>query len=543
VSGDGKDRGTPRDDERAHQLALFRYQVIAALAERRADDEQGIVTLVREIASRTHFLPGRGPVKVSARTAYAWLRQYRRGGIEALRPRSRKDRGKRRVIDDAVLDRAVQLRKEIPKRHTSTLLDILKLEGTLRGKPTPHRATLDRHLARRGASRRHLKTLGDKRTIAMRFERFGQMWVGDYKHGPVVLSPDGKLTTAKLAAYIDHATRYPVSHRWYLSEDVTTLRDALLRAFLSFGLPEVVYVDQGAVYRAEQLAWSLACVNVKLVHSRPYYSQGRGVIERWWQHADAFLAEVRVREEPMTLHELNLAWQPWCELRYCQQVHSGIDLTPAQAVVSVERRPLDLEVARELFLVKADRTVDKRDACVSVASHRFLCESWLRRRKVQVRYDPGDLSSVLIFHDGKRVQRAFPQVPNATPEPHPVKEHVEQSIDYLALLREDFDRKLLEHAKPLAYTQLVADERFDQARFVEVVTQLAGLKAEGAVRAELSSFWATHGPLPEELVRIATEHAVRLHARGRHVRVYLHAIRTLVLAHLRGRHNPDRSPP
>ena len=64
-----------------------------------------IVVIVGGLAAAaTHFLPGSGPVTVSARTAYAWLRLYRRGGIEALRPRSRKDRGKRRAIDDAALD-------------------------------------------------------------------------------------------------------------------------------------------------------------------------------------------------------------------------------------------------------------------------------------------------------------------------------------------------------------------------------------------------------------------------------------------------------
>jgi transposase InsO family protein len=538
--------GAPRDDEQARQLALFRYQVIACLAERQAGDEKGVAALVREIASRTHFLPGAGPVTVSVRRVYDWLRSYRRGGLEALRPVARKDRGAMRALDDAVLARAVQLRKEVPARHTSTLLDIMKRDGTLDGKRVPHRATLDRHLARLGVSRRHVKTLGEKRTIAMRFERFGQLWVGDYKHGPVVLMPDDRLVTAKLGAYLDHCARYPVSHRWYPSEDVTTLRDALLRAMLAYGPPEAVYVDWGAVYRSEQLQWSLACLGVKLIHSRPHYSQGRGVIERWWQHADAFLAEVRARPEPMTLHELNLAWQAWCELRYCRQVHSELGVTPAEALTKAlaasPRRPLDPDVARELFLVKAERVVDKRDACVSVEGRRFLCESWLRRRKVDVRYDPADLSSVLVFHEGKRVQRAFPQVPNAPPEPHPVVEPVAQGLDYLALLREDFDRKLLEHARPLAYSQLVIDERFDRARFVEVVAQIAGLKPEGAVRAELESFWETHGPLPEDLVRIATEHAVRLQMRGRHVRVYLHAIRTLVLAHLRGRPDTDRSP-
>ena len=42
----------------------------------------------------------------------------------------------------------------------------------------PHRATLDRHLARRGASRRQLRVLGSKRTIRLHFEHFGDLWVG-----------------------------------------------------------------------------------------------------------------------------------------------------------------------------------------------------------------------------------------------------------------------------------------------------------------------------------------------------------------------------
>ena len=39
------------------------------------------------------------------------------------------------------------------------------------------------------------------------------------------------------------------------------------------------------------------------------------------------------------------------------------------------------------------------------------------------------------------------------------------------------------------------------------------------------------------IVRVGTEHAVRLHGRGRHPRIYLHAIRTLVLAHIK---NPNQ---
>jgi hypothetical protein len=45
---------------------------------------------------------------------------------------------------------------------------------------------------------------------------------------------------------------------------------------------------------------------------------------------------------------------------------------------------------------------------VSVEGRRFLCQSALRGRKVTVRYDPRELSSVLVFVDGVRTQRTLP---------------------------------------------------------------------------------------------------------------------------------------
>lgn len=93
--------------------------------------------------------------------------------------------------------------------------------------------------------------LGAKPTIKMQFAAFGDLWVGDYHHGPKVVAPDGRLTTAKLGAFIDHTTRYPVADRWYLAEDLGSLRDTMLRAVLVWGLPRLAYTDRGAVYRAE----------------------------------------------------------------------------------------------------------------------------------------------------------------------------------------------------------------------------------------------------------------------------------------------------
>jgi putative transposase len=532
-----------RDDEDAILMAVFRYGILAPILELTNPARGEVVRLVSEISQTDHHFPGKGPVRVGQRTLYDWLAAFREGGIEELRPRFRKDRGKPRVATQALVDRAVALRKENPERFTSTLLDILTLEKSFPDRKLPHRSTLDRHLRNLGASRRLLRTLGEKPTIKMAFERFGDLWVGDYHHGPLVLAPDGRPTTAKLGGFIDHTTRYPLASRYYLAEDIGSLRDCLLRAMLAWGRASKIYVDRGAVFRAEMLRYSLARIGTNLIHSRAYYSQGRGVIERWWQVANQFEAEVRSRDELLTLHELNLYWEAYRERRYCQQIHSDIGKTPNEAVVEVVPKPLDPQVVRELFLVRERRTVNKKTTCVSVLGREFLCEAFLRRHRVDVRFDPNDLSSVLIFEDGQRIQRAFPRPLNATPEPTP--EPVQKpalSVDYLRLLREDYDRKLLAHARPLAYAQIPQDPHFGPEELRTTVTQLAGLALSASEREEIASFWASFGPLSETLTRIATEHAVRLHGRGRHVRLYLHAVRTLVLAELQNPQKRKESP-
>jgi transposase InsO family protein len=520
-----------RDDEKARAEALYRYRVLAPLLDTHAP-----VSLRQRIAQRAaepHLHPSGEAQTVTSRTLWTWLRHYRHGGLAALHPRHRKDKGQLRALPPEAMARAEQLRRELPSRWTSTVLDILVRENTLPTDKSPHRSTLDRQLRQRGASRRQLQVLGEKRTCKLHFAAFGDLWVGDYHHGPKVLCPDGRVAVAKLGAFIDHSTRYPVADRWYLAEDLSSLRDTLLRALLRFGIPKVAYTDRGAVYRAEQLAYSLAALGSHLVHSRPYYSQGRGVIERWWQLADAFQAEVEAQPELLTLHELNRLWESFRTLRYLEVVHSELQTTPAQAIAPVVPRPVDPAVARELFLVRADRQVHPKDGCVSVEGQRFLCDASLRGRKITVRYDPLDLSSVLVFVDGVRRGRAFPQPIGRQAEPAPPPPPAGPATDYLALLRADYDRRLMQQARPLFYADLgELDPGFDLSRFSTVLADLTGARVRDEQAQEVSAFWAAFGPLPEKLCRIALDQAIRLRGTGRHIRVYLALLRTFVLSRL-----------
>ena len=178
-----------------------------------------------------------------------------------------------------------------------------------------------------------------------------------------------------------------------------------------------------------------------------------------------------------------------------------------------------------------------------VEGKRFLCDASLRGRKVTVRYDPRDLSYVLILATGHPTQRAFPQPIGRVAEPAPTRATAPAArTDYLGMLRADYDRRLIENARPAAYTDLGSlDPGFDESAFLTVVADVTGARVRGSEAEEVHAFWASFGPLPERLVRVALDHAVRLRGTRRHVRVYLAILRTFVLARIQSP-NPEEAP-
>jgi hypothetical protein len=142
-----------------------------------------------------------------------------------------------------------------------------------------------------------------------------------------------------------------------------------------------------------------------------------------------------------------------------------------------------------------------------------------------------------------RTQRALPQPIGRTDDaPTPPPPPRGPKTDYLAMLRADYDRRLVESARPVAYADLGAlDPGFDESRFFAVVADVTCARIRGAEADEVRAFWTTFGPLPERLARTALDHAVRLRGTGRHVRVYLAILRTFILARMQSL-TPQDSP-
>ena len=85
----GHDREDQVRAERARAIGLFRYSVIREAADRQLSTKQR-GRLVRDLAAREHAGPFGQPFRVSRATIDRWIRDWRRGGFDALVPDPRR---------------------------------------------------------------------------------------------------------------------------------------------------------------------------------------------------------------------------------------------------------------------------------------------------------------------------------------------------------------------------------------------------------------------------------------------------------------------
>lgn len=391
----------------ARRIALFRYQVIAPLIS--VSGPRG--TLRREmkrVAERHHDHPYRGLTRFSLATIEEWHYQYKRSGLDGLLPAPRLDRGRSRVINDALAERIERLAASRPELDGRGLLMELKCSVDS-GTTLPSPSSLYRFLRSRGLDQRRAPNRQDHRKYA--FDLAGDCWQGDVMYGPSVPARDGTRRKTYLIALIDDATRVIPHAQFYFEQHLRSLKDCLKQALLKRGVPRRLYLDNGQIFRSRMLLGVCARLAIELIHSRPYKPQGRAKIERFFGTVRrGFVARVDI-ERLADLHALNRLLFAWVEGQYHVKPHRGIDgETPLDRWLRSAdgMRPLPRDVdLEELFLEQATRRVAK-DGTFSLKGKSFEAGPAFIGRRVTVRFDPFDLRRVLFSDSDSDREVAYP---------------------------------------------------------------------------------------------------------------------------------------
>jgi putative transposase len=417
--------------DRATEIALFRYALIRDAADPSLNHaERG--RAVRALAAVSHPGPDGIAVRVSRNSLDRWIRTWRSGGFEALKPAPRATNPR---SPETILDLACALRRENPARTGAQIARVItETQGW-----SPAARTLQRHFAKVGLDRRHLTT------AAVAFGRFeatnvNELWVGDGLVGPFI-----DRRRAVLVAFLDDHSRAFMGYRWSTSEDAVRAAAALRAGISARGVPRAVYLDNGSGFVSASLLRACATLGVRLIHSRPGKPEGRGKIERVFRTVrDQFLVEI----DPVAvgdLTRLNHLFAAWVETVYHHSVHSETGATPLERLAAAPAPAVpDPDLVREAFLWSETRTVTKT-ATVSLFSNTYEVDAALVGRKVELIFDPFDLARIEVRWNNRPMGTAVPvrigrhAHPAARPE-NPAPPPPATGIDYLALIEDRRDR-------------------------------------------------------------------------------------------------------
>jgi transposase InsO family protein len=425
-------------EDRRVEIALFRYTLILPLL-RGACPPGGKERLRRQIAAGRYDIPCSSRYAVSPTTLARWERLYHEHGFDGLKPQPRRDQGQSRALSPQTLDRAEALKREQPFRSSRSIISILALDQT-NPVPEPHIAprTLRRQLALRGATAAQLLTQQRPKPYR-RFERthFGDLWQGDAMDGPYLpdpANPDQERQTFLFAFLDDHSRLVPHA-QFYWNEQLPRMEDCFKRATLG----------------------------IQRILGTPYYPEGRGKIERFFQFVQSdFLPELP-HSSVTTLPQLNESLLAWIEVVYQRKLHTETGQAPLERVrqdPASSTRPADPLELRQAFLHRDQRKVTKT-ATFSFRRNRYRVPAYLRGQTVELRYDPFDLTRIEVWFNDTFLQVAEPDRivitthPDVEPDPVPVPSP-DTGLDYLALLRIERERLLQEQLDTIHFTQLAS---------------------------------------------------------------------------------------
>jgi putative transposase len=436
--------------ESAEATALFRYRVIAeATSPRLSPAERG--RLVRELARQLHEHPDGSQREYSRGTLDRWIRAYREQGLGGLTPEPRSDLGEVRRHPE-LLNEACALRAELPTRSSAQIAAILFARHRIR----VAERTISQHLRQRGL---HRAALAGQPRVFGRFEasRPNEVWIGDVLVGPFVPHPRvSGSRRAYLFVLVDDYSRLLLHGRWVPDQNTRAGQDVLRAAIQYRGLPERLYVDNGAPYANAPLERSCAVLGIHLVHSRPYSPEGRGKQERLNRYIrERFLTEAEAHGIT-SFTELNDRFLAWAEQVCNTRQHAETRQTPIDRFTSQgPLQAVEPSLLREAFRWSVLRRVTST-ASVSLAGNRYAVDPSLIGRRIELRFDPEDLTRLDVFWEGRPVGQAVPfivgrhvhrQVPQAQPPARPPA----TGVDYLGLVVAEHDRQVLGH---IAYRDL-----------------------------------------------------------------------------------------
>lgn len=386
---------TERLEKEQMEIAQLRFGLIAPVIQETFTDVS-IAAYCRRIAQTPQCLPDGRSVHYKPKTVEKWIQLYNRGGMDALVPKTRCDKGGTRVIHPEAEREIHRIRKEYPHLNATQIHDRLIREGILGA--TVSVSSIQRYIKKHGLRGIGEGTIKDRKAFEEAY--FGGMWQADTCYLPYI-KEDGRARRTYLMMILDDYSRMIVGGTLFYQENAANFQMVLRDAVAAYGIPNKLYVDNGSPYSNEQLSYICGSVGTVLLHTPVRDGASKGKVERNFRTLkDRWLYGLDVTQI-QSLEEFNRLLSDYIR-KHNTTRHSVTGQSPLERYLTANeriRRPKSREWLMESFHNRLIRKVN-RDATVHLSNTIYDAPMQFIGQKVEVRFLPGDVESAYILQGG-----------------------------------------------------------------------------------------------------------------------------------------------
>lgn len=378
-------------------IAYWRYQQVEdALADDLGHEERG--RIIRRITKTPVLWPSCKTNPIPLATAYRWIRDYRRGGLEALRPKRRSDLGVIRAkLPDEVVREALRQLTEDPGLSFTFLLALLR--PLFPKSPIP-RSTLQQRLSAHPDYKRikRLRRYNKRRT---RFVARAphDIWQTDAK-GPVslVLACGTKLTF-HILTILDDASRAVLAAIISLHPNLAAAVRVFRMAANRWGLPKMLYADRASIFDSHAFRRGLAQIGSYRIPTKARNAPARGKIEAYHRTLVLWFTDRLPKQVVVDLIHLQQLLDGVIHGLYQPHRHRGLKAPPE---VALEGRVSDRVVPPtrlvDAFRQKKGLKAHPKTGEVEIAGITYLVSDELRSQRLTFLLDPPGEVPPLVEH-------------------------------------------------------------------------------------------------------------------------------------------------
>ena len=379
------------------EVAQFRFALIAPVIQGLYPDASATAYYKRVTASPL-TLPDGSTVTYSYKTLEKWKSQYSIGGLDALMPGTRSDKGIPRALNEDAIAEIYRIKEEHPRMNATQIYTHLVRESFIP-------ATVSVDSVQRFIRHNDLKSARDpnlRDRKAFEEDEFGKIWQADTCYLPHI-TEDGTSRRVYCIMIIDDHSRLLVGGELFYTDNACNFQKVLKDAIATYGIPDKLYVDNGCSYSNAQLSMICVSLGILLLHTRVRDGASKGKVERHFRTLKERWLYTLDINKITSLSQFNGMLKDYMR-DYNTTFHRGIDTIPLeryQASKDHPRQPESRQWLDDCFYNRITRKV-RKDSTISIDRVCYDVPMQFISAKVEVRYLPDDMTSAYILFDGEK---------------------------------------------------------------------------------------------------------------------------------------------